>query len=124
FKSALNGADSCGSVRTTPLPCRFSRAAGHFGRPDRRLERGCVNNAPGANVDGTRKRFMTPTDDLRAIARDAKLRLLRMHYESRVGHIGGNLSALDILLTLYHRALTADDAFVLSKGHAAGAMYV
>jgi transketolase len=54
----------------------------------------------------------------------AKLRLLRMHYEAGVGHIGGNLSAIDILLTLYHVSLKPDDAFILSKGHAAGGMYV
>ena len=47
-----------------------------------------------------------------------------MHYESGVGHIGGNLSALEILMTLYHRVMGDDDAFVLSKGHAAGALYV
>ena len=58
------------------------------------------------------------------VVRDAKLRLLRMHYESGVGHIGGNLSALDLLMCLYHRVLGPDDAFVLSKGHAAGALYV
>jgi transketolase len=56
--------------------------------------------------------------------RDAKLRLLKMHYESGVGHIGGNLSALDLLMCLYHRVLGPADAFVLSKGHAAGALYV
>ncbi|MGH9561709.1 MAG: transketolase [Terracidiphilus sp.] len=54
----------------------------------------------------------------------AKQRLLKMHYESGVGHIGGNLSCLDILMTLYHEILQAEDAFVLSKGHAAGALYV
>src|SRR5687768_8627825 len=53
----------------------------------------------------------------------ARLRLLRMHYESRVGHIGGNLSCLDILMTLYHECLGPDDTFILSKGHAAGALY-
>ena len=63
-------------------------------------------------------------EDLAGIARKAKLRLLRMHYESRVGHIGGNLSALDTLLVLHHRVLGPDDAFVLAKGHAAGALYV
>jgi len=47
-----------------------------------------------------------------------------MHFEAGVGHIGGNLSALDILMSLYHDALKPDDAFVLSKGHAAGAWYV
>lgn len=54
----------------------------------------------------------------------ARARLVRMHYESGVGHIGGNLSALDILLCLYHNVLRPDDSFVLSKGHAAGALYV
>ncbi len=47
-----------------------------------------------------------------------------MHYEAGVGHIGGNLSALDILLCLYHSVLSPQDRFVLSKGHAAGAIYV
>ena len=34
------------------------------------------------------------------LVQQAKLRLLRMHYESGVGHIGGNLSALDAMLYL------------------------
>jgi len=54
----------------------------------------------------------------------ARARLLQMHFESRVGHIGGNLSALDTLLSLYHDVLGDDDQFILSKGHAAGALYV
>lgn len=54
----------------------------------------------------------------------AKARLLQMHYHAGVGHIGGNLSAIDIMLALYHNVLQPDDAFVLSKGHAAGALYV
>ena len=47
-----------------------------------------------------------------------------MHFESRVGHIGGNLSALDAMMVLYHRVLRPDDIFILAKGHAAGALYV
>src|SRR5258708_18719171 len=54
----------------------------------------------------------------------AKLRLLEMHYQSKVGHIGGNLSALDILVSLYHFRLGPNDKFVLAKGHSAGALYV
>jgi transketolase len=53
----------------------------------------------------------------------AKKRLLQMHYESKVGHIGCNLSCLDILLSLYHDVMSQDDQFVLSKGHSAGALY-
>src|SRR5437868_2243149 len=71
-----------------------------------------------------RKRLMAPTSHLRETVRRAKLRLLQMHYESRVGHIGGNLPALDILITLYHQSIGPDDALVLSKGHAAGALYI
>jgi transketolase len=47
-----------------------------------------------------------------------------MHFDSGVGHIGGNLSALDLLLTLHHRVMRSNDQFILSKGHAAGALYV
>jgi transketolase len=54
----------------------------------------------------------------------ARLRLLKMHYESGVGHIGGNLSCLDTLMALYHNVLGQQDRFVLSKGHSAGALYI
>jgi len=56
--------------------------------------------------------------------RTAKERLLKMHFDSGVGHIGGNLSSLDLLMFLYHKVLNKDDVFILSKGHAAGALYV
>lgn len=63
--------------------------------------------------------------DVRAeLRRRASLRLLRMHYESGVGHIGGNLSCLDLMLVLHHDVLGPSDRFVLSKGHSAGAYYV
>ena len=47
-----------------------------------------------------------------------------MHFESGVGHIGGNLSCLDVLLVLHHRIMGPEDMFVLSKGHSAGALYI
>lgn len=72
----------------------------------------------------THENDFTPTLDFKSTLHRARQRLLQMHYESGVGHIGGNLSCLDILLTLYHQVLGADDKFVLSKGHAAGALYV
>jgi transketolase len=63
-------------------------------------------------------------EELSALARRARARLLRMHYESRIGHLGGNLSAIDALITLHHRVMGDADRFILSKGHAAGALYV
>jgi transketolase len=62
--------------------------------------------------------------DFDYLLKQAKKRLLRMHYESRVGHIGGNLSALDAMLFLHLNVMQEDDTFVLSKGHAAGALYI
>ncbi len=62
--------------------------------------------------------------DLSNLIRTARLRLLQMHFERGVGHIGGNLSALDILMVLHHGILRQDDVFILSKGQAAGALYV
>lgn len=58
------------------------------------------------------------------LCRLSRLRLLRMHHESGVGHIGGNLSCLDLMLALHHGLMGPEDQFVLSKGHAAGAYYV
>ena len=55
---------------------------------------------------------------------DARKRLLKMHFESGVGHLGGNLSALDALLIIFHEFLGPIDSFILSKGHSAGALYI
>lgn len=74
-------------------------------------------------MPGAAPALQTAGRSLEAAILEAKLRLLRMHFESGVGHIGGNLSALDILVSLYHTVLKPDDVFVLSKGHAAGAWY-
>lgn len=61
--------------------------------------------------------------DIRGKFAEATLRLLRLHHDAHVGHIGGDLSCLDILLVLFHRILTEQDIFLLSKGHSAGALY-
>lgn len=63
-------------------------------------------------------------NQLSDIVKHARKRLLQMHYESHVGHIGGDLSALDMVMVLHHCCIGKDDVFVLSKGHAAGSVYV
>lgn len=62
--------------------------------------------------------------DLRSIIKAGRLRLLEMHYHANCGHIGGNFSCIDALLTLHHAVMTPEDRFILSKGHSAGALYV
>jgi transketolase len=70
------------------------------------------------NTPGIANNRLTDSD-----FRRARLRLLKMHYESGVGHIGGNLSALDSLMITFHEFMQPSDRFILSKGHAAGALY-
>lgn len=54
----------------------------------------------------------------------ARKRLIQMHFDSGVGHIGGNLSALDAMMIVFHEYLGCEDKFILSKGHSAGALYI
>lgn len=54
----------------------------------------------------------------------AKHRLLKLHFDARHGHIGGDVSCIDAMMVLHHRIMTQDDRFILSKGHSAGALYV
>lgn len=62
--------------------------------------------------------------DLTKRIASARLRLLDLHYQSGSGHLGGGFSCIDALITLHHAVMAEGDAFVLSKGHAAGALYV
>ena len=71
--------------------------------------------------------------ELERVARQIRLRDLQAVYEAGAGHIGGEMSAIDILAALYFHVLRIKpsepklqerDRFVLSKGHTACALYV
>jgi len=66
--------------------------------------------------------FGSPLDYLK---KDLRLDLLDIIYQSGSGHIGGSLSSLDILISLYHSDIFdfTKDHFVLSAGHLACALY-
>lgn len=57
--------------------------------------------------------------DLNALRRD----ILKAAYLSGTGHVPSSLSCLEIVHTLYTRVMRPDDVFILSKGHAALALY-
>lgn len=70
--------------------------------------------------------------ELRELSREIRKRSLRMVHEAGLGHPGGDLSAADILVTLYFAVLRIDpkrpeaperDRFIMSKGHCTGAFY-
>jgi transketolase len=72
------------------------------------------------------------TGDLPALARQARWQVIKTVTNSKAGHIGGPLSMMDLLVSLYFGRLNirpeepdwADrDRFVLSKGHAAIGLY-
>jgi transketolase len=46
-----------------------------------------------------------------------------MYYRAHAGHIGSSLSCLEILVDLYFHRLHPGDLCILSKGHAAAALY-
>lgn len=70
--------------------------------------------------------------ELETTARHLRVEILKMLNTARSGHTGGSLSAIDVLTVLYFHAMRHDpsnprweerDRFVLSKGHAAPALY-
>lgn len=70
--------------------------------------------------------------NLKQTAYELRLDVLEMVYEHKSGHIGGSMSCMDILTTLYGSVMDIDkikagadcrDRFVLSKGHCAEALY-
>lgn len=76
-----------------------------------------------------------PREDVSALeelAREARRLIVRTIHQAKAGHLGGPLSAIDVLTALYFRVLNVDpqrpdwpdrDRFILSKGHSAIAIY-
>ncbi len=64
--------------------------------------------------------------DFKLLKRGSTELLLALYKKANAGHIGSSLSCLDILLYLYSKEIDSSrgDQLVLSKGHAAGALYV
>ena len=75
---------------------------------------------------------ITDEKELRKIANDVRIDIINEVYSAKSGHPGGALSIADILTVLYFYEMNinpekpvdeARDRFVLSKGHAAPALY-
>ena len=71
-------------------------------------------------------------EPIQAVARQIRLDVLDMVYRRQAGHPGGSFSAAEILACLYFHQMKIDparpdwperDRFLLSKGHAAAALY-
>lgn len=71
-------------------------------------------------------------EKLRNLASSVRRKDLQVVHGAKMGHVGGEMSATDILVTLYFEVLRVDpgrpddperDRFILSKGHSAVALY-
>lgn len=71
-------------------------------------------------------------EQLQDLAREARFLVLSTAHHAKSGHVGGSLSSMDMLITLFFDQLHIDpqrtdrperDRFVLSKGHCALALY-
>lgn len=71
-------------------------------------------------------------EELKKIANDRRLDVVEMVHRSEAGHIGGDLSVMEILTVLYYEVMNVGpekkddperDRFLLSKGHCADALY-
>ncbi|MCI5943625.1 MAG: transketolase [Eubacterium sp.] len=70
--------------------------------------------------------------NLKALSFECRKNVLDMIKEAKAGHIGGDFSVMDILVTLYFKQMNIDpanpedpdrDLFVMSKGHSVEAYY-
>lgn len=70
--------------------------------------------------------------ELKTLAFDLRLDVLELVYRAKTGHIGGDFSVMDILVTLYFDQMSISpenqedpdrDLFVMSKGHSVEAYY-
>jgi len=75
---------------------------------------------------------MRSDKELGKIATKVRKEILMMSYKAQVGHVGSSFSIVEILIELYFRILRVNpihpnmayrDRFILSKGHAAPALY-
>ncbi|MBI2278860.1 MAG: transketolase [Candidatus Brennerbacteria bacterium] len=71
-------------------------------------------------------------ENLAAIAKQCRQKVLEMAYAAKDSHIGCALSSVDVLVLLFFRVMNVNpedprfserDRFILSKGHAAAALY-
>jgi transketolase len=62
-------------------------------------------------------------NDPRQISGALRLKILGLYHKANAGHIGCSLSCIDLMIAVLFLQKSEDDTFILSKGHAAAALY-
>jgi transketolase len=83
-------------------------------------------------MTATIQQFARPIEELRELSAQARRLILESVHTAGAGHVGGPLSAADLLVALYFDVLNIDperpdwserDRFILSKGHSSIGLY-
>jgi transketolase len=61
--------------------------------------------------------------DLPQIARNIRITILKMIYQSRTSHIGSAFSLVELLAYIYTTQIKEGDKLIMSKGHAGSVLY-
>ena len=59
----------------------------------------------------------------RQISGELRLKILGLYHQANAGHIGCSLSCIDLMIAILFLNKSEEDTFILSKGHAAAALY-
>lgn len=62
-------------------------------------------------------------NDPRQLSGELRLKILGLYHKANAGHIGCSLSCIDLMIAVLFLNKSAEDTFILSKGHAAAALY-
>ncbi|MDB5242635.1 MAG: transketolase [Spirosoma sp.] len=65
----------------------------------------------------------TEAIDIQTLRGQLRLRLLSLYHQANAGHIGCSLSCIDLMIATLVLRKRPQDTFLLSKGHAAAALY-
>ncbi len=62
-------------------------------------------------------------NDPSQISGELRLKILGLYHQANAGHIGCSLSCIDLMIAVLFLNKSPEDTFILSKGHAAAALY-
>lgn len=60
---------------------------------------------------------------MKEIAKKIRRKVIELLYKHKACHLGSCMSCIEILVALYFKIMKPEDKFILSKGHAAAALY-
>lgn len=62
-------------------------------------------------------------NDPKQLSGELRLKILGLYHQANAGHIGCSLSCIDLMISVLFLNKSPEDTFILSKGHAAAALY-